>query len=61
MTRLLRLSEVMHRTGLRRSTLYALVASGEFPKPIKLAERASAWVETEVETWIQDKITSQRQ
>ena len=45
---LLRLRDVETRTGLRRSHLYALAARGEFPKPLKLGDRASAWIEREV-------------
>ena len=50
--RLLRLPEVKSRTGLGRSSIYRLVATGTFPRPRKLAERAVAWRESEIESWI---------
>lgn len=53
---LLRLSGVKSRTGLGRSHIYALAARGEFPKPVKLGERASAWVESEVTEWVRSRI-----
>lgn len=53
--RLLRLREVLHRTGMSRSRAYACIADGLFPPPVKLG-RTSAWVESEVDTWIKAKI-----
>ncbi|NIC39427.1 AlpA family transcriptional regulator [Halomonas desiderata] len=51
--KLIRLKEVMDRTGLGRSTVYKYMNLGLFPKPIKLGTRAVAWVESEVVAWIQ--------
>lgn len=59
-TRLLRLGQVSHRTGLSRSALYQLVASGEFPRPIRVTTRAVAWIEDEVEHFIQERIARSR-
>jgi prophage regulatory protein len=53
---LLRLRDVESRTGLRRSHIYSLAARGEFPKPLKLGDRASAWIEREVSDWINSRI-----
>ena len=54
--KLLRLSGVKSRTGLGRSHIYALAARGEFPKPLKVGDRASAWVEGEVDEWVMARI-----
>lgn len=54
--RLIRLPEVQHLTGLSRSQVYALIAHGKFPRPVKLSERCSAWPEATVRTWITDRI-----
>ena len=43
-------------TGLSRSHTYALAQRGDFPKPIKLTGRSSAWVESEVLGWIDSRI-----
>lgn len=56
MNNLLKLPEVMTRTSLSRSQIYALAQRGEFPKPVKLSERSSAWVDSEVVEWIDQKI-----
>ena len=53
---LLRLPDVEARTGLRRSHIYHLSSRGQFPRPLKLGNRASAWVEREVAGWINARI-----
>lgn len=50
--RLLRASEVMDLTGLRRSALYR---EPDFPKQIKISERSVAWDEVEVREWMDQK------
>lgn len=50
--RLLRLPEVRSMTGLPTSSLYALMADGAFPRPVKLTERSVAWPENLVTDWI---------
>ncbi|MGO1073735.1 helix-turn-helix transcriptional regulator [Lysobacter sp. CA199] len=55
---LLRLPEVMRRTGLSRSEVYRRVAAETFPAPVKLGARASAWVAVEVGAWIADRIAA---
>ncbi|WP_417227134.1 AlpA family transcriptional regulator [Amphritea sp.] len=54
--RLIKLKAVMDTTGLARSTIYKYISEGIFPKPVSLSERAVAWVESEVQDWILDKI-----
>ena len=53
---LLRLPQTLVRTGLSRSGLYAAVAAGSFPKPVKLGARAIAWPVDEVDQWIAGRI-----
>jgi prophage regulatory protein len=47
--RLLKLPEVLNRTGLTRSALYQRICKGEFPKPVKIGTRAVVWIEDEVQ------------
>ena len=54
--RIIRLREVMERTGLARSTVYKYVEDGIFPKSVPLGGRAVGWVEQEVEDWILARI-----
>jgi prophage regulatory protein len=58
--RLLRLPDVMRLTGLSRSTIYHLASTLDFPKPVKLGNRVSAWVACEVTEWIDCRVTQTR-
>ena len=55
--RLLRLPEVISQTGLNRNSIYQIE---DFPKPVKIGARATAWVQSEVQLWIQSTIDKQR-
>ena len=48
----LRMPEVRRRTGKARSTIYADMEAGRFPKSIKLGGRSVAWLESEIDEWI---------
>jgi prophage regulatory protein len=56
----LRLPDVVSRVGLKRACIYALAAAGQFPKPIKLSERCSAWLSSEVEEWMSERVAKSR-
>ena len=53
--KLLRLPQVMEKTGLARSTLYGLMKTTDFPAPIKIGIRAVAWEERDIDHWITTK------
>ncbi len=55
-----RLPEVMARTGLSRSTIYALIGKGKFPSQVNLGPRAVGWVENEMVDWIEARIDESR-
>ena len=56
--RILKLKEVLTRTGLGKTTLYMLISNGDFPQQIPLGLRAVGWLESEVDAWILEKIES---
>lgn len=56
MQKFLRRESVLELCGLPVSTLYDLMAKGEFPKPIKISSRTVAWLETDIKTWQEAKI-----
>jgi len=60
MSRILRLPAVEAKTGLKRDSIYRLARTGHFPKPIKLSERASGWLEDDVETFIERRVAASR-
>lgn len=51
--RIYRRPDVEHMVGLSRSTLYAMMAEGTFPKPIKLGKRAVGWREADLLSWLE--------
>ena len=54
--RLIKLIEVMNQTALSRSSVYKYMKKGAFPKPVTQIGKSVAWVESEVQEWILDKI-----
>lgn len=56
--RLLRVRQVVELTGLSKSTLDRLVRAREFPPPLRLTRRCTAWPEPSVAGWIATKIAA---
>jgi prophage regulatory protein len=56
--KLIKLKQVMDCTGLARSTVYKFMADGQFPKPVKLGSKMVAWVESEIQEWVNEKIAN---
>ena len=52
--RLIRLPDVLDSTGLGKTRIYQLIKEGKFPTAVKLGTRHVAWVEEEVQQWIED-------
>lgn len=52
----LKLPEVIARTGLSRSAIYLSIREGKFPQNVSLGTRSVAWIESEVDAWMQDRI-----
>jgi len=59
--RILRRPEVEARTGLSRSTLYAQMAEGTFPKPVRLGKRAVGWTDSSITQWQDSRETVTRE
>ena len=57
-TKILRLPEVLSRTGLSRSSIYLRMSRNKFPKSISLGGRSVGWVEEQVEQWLERQIAS---
>lgn len=54
--RLIRRKEVQVKTGLGASSIYALMEQGRFPRAIAISERRVAWLESEIDQWICERI-----
>lgn len=58
--RLIRRKEVQEKTGLGASSIYAMMKTGDFPKCLNLSERRVAWIESDIDKWIAERVTSHR-
>lgn len=58
--RLIRLKDVIDKTGLPRSTLYRRMKEGRFPLNVSIGERTVAWVEHEIVDWINRNLESRK-
>ena len=64
--RFIRLNEVMGRTGYGRTSIYRKMEDGSFPRSVKLGgppkdpeafdSRAVAWIEDDVDQWMESRI-----
>ena len=56
--KVLHLNAVKELTGLSRSSTYLMMRAGTFPKNISLGARAVGWLETDIQGWIDSRITA---
>lgn len=42
-------------TGISRSSIYDMMAKGEFPRPVKLGPKAVGWRESDIAKWLTDR------
>ena len=52
--RILRLPEVIEKTGISRSSIYKQMQLGLFPKQLRLGERMVGWSEAEIEKHLEE-------
>lgn len=58
--KLLRLPQVKSITGLSKSSIYARIAEGTFPKQIPLGPRLVVWVDSDIQNWITQQVSAAR-
>ena len=56
MPKVLKVKEVAEEINVSVPQIYRLVSIGSFPKPIKLGERGSAWLVSEIDAWLQSRV-----
>ena len=56
MSRILKVKQVAEEINVSVPQVYKLVSLGRFPKPIKLGERGSGWLTSEIDAWLQSKV-----
>ena len=54
----LRRPAVEAATGLSRSSIYAMMETGDFPRPVRIGKRAVAWPQSAIEAWLANRPTS---
>lgn len=59
--KLLRLTDVMQKTGFKKSWIYLLINQGSFPPAVKIGSRSVAWVESEINEWIAERINKREE
>ncbi|PLY35316.1 dipicolinate synthase [Pectobacterium carotovorum] len=57
---LIRLSEAQRRTGYSKAWIYKLIAQGRFPHPVKIGSRSVAFIKSEIDEWINQRIAESR-
>lgn len=57
-TKILRLPDVMSRLRMSRSSIYAKIQRGEFPRPVELGPNSRGWVEAEITEWLASKLAA---
>lgn len=56
----LRLPQVKAITGLSKSTIYARITEGTFPKQIPLGPRLVVWIESDIQNWFAEQVSAAR-
>lgn len=54
--RLIRRAEVITRVGLCKASLYNRMNAGEFPRPIPIGGGRVAWLESDIDLWIAERL-----
>ena len=54
---ILRLNDVIKKIGLSRSSIFKMIDANSFPQSISLNERAIGWLASEIDDWIDSRIT----
>jgi len=52
---IIKLPDVVKLSSLSSASIYRLIKKGEFPKQLKLSERSSGWLLSEVNEWLNNR------
>jgi len=56
--KILRLKEVIRKTGLSQSTIYRYLQLGIFPAQIQIGLRSVGWRDCDIDQWIEDRASA---
>lgn len=51
--RIMRMPQLENYVGLCRSSIYRMIKTGSFPRPIRLGERAIGFRKCDIDAWVQ--------
>lgn len=52
----MRMKAVRAATSLGRTSIYKLIRAKKFPRPVKIGEQARAWPESEINSWMAERM-----
>lgn len=58
--RLEKINQIVKRTELSKSTIYLLISKNKFPRPIKLTEKTTAWLVSDINQWLLERIAASK-
>lgn len=58
--KLIRFPEVIRKTGFGKTWIYELIKAGKFPSQVKTGFRTVAFIESEIDAWIDKTIADSR-
>lgn len=61
MQTVIKLPEVLQIVKCSKAKVYSEMKKGNFPKPIKLGDRAVAWLMDDVTKWLEQRIKQSKQ
>jgi len=53
-----RVADVTRLVGLSKTTIYALLAKGDFPRPVRITDKIVGWRAEDVAVWVRDRPTT---
>lgn len=56
----IRMPEVVRRTGLAKSTIFRRVRAGAFPQPVRLTSSSIGFIDSEVTEWIEQQMSARQ-
>ena len=59
-THIVRLPNVLVKTGMSRSWIYDRIKKRNFPAPIQLGQKAVGWIASEVDDWVANRVSASR-
>lgn len=52
---IIRMKQLVKKVGLCKATLYNMVKKGEFPRQLRIGQRATGWRRSEVLAWMEQR------